>query len=435
MNVDRRPDLPVSPGLWDRYDMRMALAKRDVAAVFKLLQKNGVSQRRIATLTGQSQSEISEIMSGRQVMAYDVLVRICDGLGVPRGTMGLSYDDATAVMVDAAVAARDDGQIDEEPRRMIGRVVQVVVGVVELDPGSWWQPFERTATPIPEPIGVSDVERLERVTAVFRSMDNEVGGGACRDGIVAQVHAAQHLLRSSIADGVADRLFTALADVHCVAGWSSFDVGLYVPARLHYMRALGVARYAEQPSLMAKVLYCIGRLHLYEGQHVDALRLFQLGQIIAEQAGSGLATALLAANAGWAYALLGETRQALVSLDDAKRAFEQGHGGGGAVQPWLRFMVTAELHSLEATTHAAIPAPTAMHSRTAVEGLHAAIGLRDRSTNRSRALETAALVEALLACGDKAGATRLLTDAVRLADDVRSARVDLAVAKLRPKFA
>jgi transcriptional regulator with XRE-family HTH domain len=435
MNVDRRPDLPVSLGLWDRYDMRMALAQRDVAAIFRLLQKNGVSQRRIATLTGQSQSEISEIMSGRQVMAYDVLVRICDGLGVPRGHMGLSYDDATAVMVDAAVAANSNGQMDEEPRRMIGRVVQVAIGAVELDPGSWWQPFERTATPAPERVGASDVERLERVTAVFRSMDSQFGGGACRDAMVAQVHSAQHLLHSSIAEGVAGRLFTALADLHCVVGWSSFDVGMYVPARLHYTRALEQARYAEQASLMAKVLYCIGRLHLYQGHHVDALRLFQLGQISAEQSGSGLATALLAANAGWAYAHLDDTRQALAALDHAKRAFDHGHDGGEPVPPWLRFMVTAELHSLEAMTHTASPDPTAMHSRATVEGLYAAIGLRGRSANRSRALETAALVEALLACGDKAGATKMLTDAVRLADHVRSSRVDLAVARLQRKFA
>jgi hypothetical protein len=54
MNVDRRPEPPIDPAVWDGYDMRMVLARRDVAAVFRLLQKMGVSQRRIAALTGQS---------------------------------------------------------------------------------------------------------------------------------------------------------------------------------------------------------------------------------------------------------------------------------------------------------------------------------------------------------------------------------------------
>jgi hypothetical protein len=34
--------------------MRGALARRDIGAVYRILQKYGVSQRRIAALTGQS---------------------------------------------------------------------------------------------------------------------------------------------------------------------------------------------------------------------------------------------------------------------------------------------------------------------------------------------------------------------------------------------
>ena len=45
----------------------------------------------IAATTGQSQSEISEILKGRQVQAYNVLVRICEGLAIPREAMGLSF--------------------------------------------------------------------------------------------------------------------------------------------------------------------------------------------------------------------------------------------------------------------------------------------------------------------------------------------------------
>lgn len=69
-----------------------ALARREIGTVFRLLQRNGVSQRRIAALTGQSQSEVSEIIKGRRVLSYDVLVRIADGLGVPRARMGLAGD-------------------------------------------------------------------------------------------------------------------------------------------------------------------------------------------------------------------------------------------------------------------------------------------------------------------------------------------------------
>lgn len=73
-------------------EARALLACRDIAGIYRLLQRNGVSQRRIAALTGQSQSEVSEIMKGRRVLSYDVLVRIADGLGVPRARMGLGLD-------------------------------------------------------------------------------------------------------------------------------------------------------------------------------------------------------------------------------------------------------------------------------------------------------------------------------------------------------
>jgi predicted XRE-type DNA-binding protein len=83
----------IDPVVWTRRDMRLALAERDVATIYRILQRFGVSQRRIATLTEQSQGEVSEIVAGkRQVVSYDVLIRIADGLEVARGWMGLGLD-------------------------------------------------------------------------------------------------------------------------------------------------------------------------------------------------------------------------------------------------------------------------------------------------------------------------------------------------------
>jgi hypothetical protein len=80
---------PLDPALLKCDDVRAALAARDVGTVYRLLWRLGVSQRRIAQLTGQSQSEVCEILKGRQVRDVWVLERIADGLGVPRAWMGL----------------------------------------------------------------------------------------------------------------------------------------------------------------------------------------------------------------------------------------------------------------------------------------------------------------------------------------------------------
>ena len=87
----------VDDAVWKRRDMRIALAARDIGAVYRLLQRFGVSQRRIAAAAEQSQGEVSEIIAGRRWgVAYDLLVRIAEGLGVPRGWMGHAYDDSEA---------------------------------------------------------------------------------------------------------------------------------------------------------------------------------------------------------------------------------------------------------------------------------------------------------------------------------------------------
>jgi transcriptional regulator with XRE-family HTH domain len=85
-------DDPIDPAVWQREDMREAMTRHDIGTVFKILGRHGISQRKIAALTGQSQSEISEIIAGRQVSAYDVLARIADGFGIPRAWLGLHLD-------------------------------------------------------------------------------------------------------------------------------------------------------------------------------------------------------------------------------------------------------------------------------------------------------------------------------------------------------
>ncbi|MGH3793871.1 MAG: helix-turn-helix domain-containing protein [Pseudonocardiaceae bacterium] len=81
----------IDPAWWEQPDMRAALAVRDIGEVYRTLTSLGVSQRQIATLVGQSQSEVSEIVKGRVVKDSSVLERIAEGLGIPRERMGLSW--------------------------------------------------------------------------------------------------------------------------------------------------------------------------------------------------------------------------------------------------------------------------------------------------------------------------------------------------------
>jgi len=48
MNGERAPDRPISPTMWEHPAMRVALARHDLAVVYRRLQAAGVSQRRLA---------------------------------------------------------------------------------------------------------------------------------------------------------------------------------------------------------------------------------------------------------------------------------------------------------------------------------------------------------------------------------------------------
>src|SRR5262249_55472516 len=69
---------------------------------FRLLQKLGLSQQRIAALCGMSQPEISAIIHGRKIMAYAVMRRIVRGLKVNPTYAGLAFGACTSPRTCAA---------------------------------------------------------------------------------------------------------------------------------------------------------------------------------------------------------------------------------------------------------------------------------------------------------------------------------------------
>jgi transcriptional regulator with XRE-family HTH domain len=426
--AQRRLPEVVDPALWKRTDMRTALATRDIARVFKLLQRVGVSQRRIAALTGQSQSEISEILGGRQVVSYDVLTRIADGLGVPRGSLGLAYDADTAALLGIATPATEEAT-PEDPAAMLSRFTQLAVGGATVDPSTWAQPFPISWEPAPTHIGRSDVDRLVQLTEQLRALDREHGGGACRELSLAQLTWAQQLLRADADAETTKALHRALADLHVVAGWTSFDVGILGPARRHFARALEHARFADEPSLVAKVLYCMGRMHLHHGWAVHALRLFQLGQLAAQESGLSRATALLHGNLAWGYSLVGDSRQARACIGRARDEFCRSEGE--EAPPWLAFVDNAEVSALRGTALAHLPDATADERQEAIDRLSISTALRELPWARARAFELTALAWLLIGNGELDGGVRVGHEAVDVAEHVRSQRVVDRMAPLR----
>ncbi|MEJ2854463.1 MULTISPECIES: hypothetical protein [unclassified Saccharothrix] len=90
------PPVGVLPHLWEQDDVRDVLARREIAPLYRLLLRQGLSLDRLVALTGQSRADVAAVVAGRPVEDYDTLTRIAEGLGVPKGYMGLAHDEPPA---------------------------------------------------------------------------------------------------------------------------------------------------------------------------------------------------------------------------------------------------------------------------------------------------------------------------------------------------
>ncbi|WP_199430701.1 helix-turn-helix transcriptional regulator [Qaidamihabitans albus] len=408
---------------WDDREMRDALANRNVSEVYRQLRKHGVSQRQIAAMTGQSQSEVSEILKGRQVMAYDVLSRISEGLGIPRGYMGLAYDEATEIQV---VGAADEQQAEEDEsvkrRKFLAHAAQVTMGAAVFGPASEAWAASPARTPAPGRIGVTDVRQVEAATRALRALDYQYGGGFCRDAVVAQLSWGQQMLQASGTEPVRSRLYVALADLHSLAGWTSFDIGLIDSARGHFANALDLAKQGDNHPLVANVLYRMGRVYLHQEAPNDALKLFQLGQIAAQESGSELAVAVLCANEAWAYAMMGNSEQAVKLLGRTRDEFQRADLANA--ESWVRFFNETDVYAMIGTVHTALAQHDATHTKYAIPALTKAVDAYGDDMARSKTFNLSALATNHLLEGDIDHGAKVGGKALDCAEGLKSARVE-----------
>ncbi|MGH3720677.1 MAG: helix-turn-helix domain-containing protein [Pseudonocardiaceae bacterium] len=254
---------------------RAVLDARDVAGVFRLLRRVGLSQREIGARTGQSQSEVSEILRGRQVLNVTVLERVCDGLEVPRGYMRLAGCAECGVGAYAGGGADVPEEVAEEMRRrvllaagitVVGQSVSSLSGLPVL-PGP---------APVPLPSRVDGIH-VAQVRNLTRRL-GEAGNPACAhpEVISAAVGWAARLLGVPGVEPVKRALLVAVAELHIEAGWAGFDAGRSDRALHHFTAALVLAAEAGDTYLQATALNYAGLAISEHGRPNDGLKMLQL---------------------------------------------------------------------------------------------------------------------------------------------------------------
>ncbi|MDQ3154619.1 MAG: helix-turn-helix domain-containing protein [Actinomycetota bacterium] len=303
------------PVTWADPTMQQLLASRDVTAIFRQLVEQDMNQSQLASLVGMSQSEVSEVLSGRRVMAYAVFERVAEGLGIRRGAMGLAYHGASP--------SDDEGEeVDEdvERRRLLALVGSIIFGAPvfgEAEPRT----LRDIATKPPKQVGVSDVSSFNATVTRLGVLDREAGGMAAREALAATAKLGETMLRAQASEDVRTGLRRAVSEAPRLAGWASGDVGLVDHCRWHMHRALD--HVAGDSVRVAQVLCSAGDMEKHHGDSNTALKLFQLAQMGTERAQDPQAQAVISGLSSSAYLTLGYPQQAREHLTCCRRLFQE----------------------------------------------------------------------------------------------------------------
>jgi transcriptional regulator with XRE-family HTH domain/tetratricopeptide (TPR) repeat protein len=396
--------------------VREACATRDIARIFRLLRPCGLSQRQIAARCGMSESEVSEILAGRQVRSYDVFVRIAEGVGIPRGMMGLATGEHHEVRPVSL------SYVDEEEAEAVKRrgLLSVGMAMVIKPTPAYVKPVAAPDVPLEPPVrvGLSDVRVYEATVERLVALDRRVGGVASREPLVAVSVAGERLLGAQVQPAVHDRLRYVVAEAHRSAAWASGDAGLMDACRSHAHRALDLVE--GDRDRIAQVLCTVGSAEKAYGDVEYAVQVFQVAQMAAAVSRDPQVGAALASEIATGYDTLGYPDKARRELETARRLF-------GEAEPGTSLPCFASYGN----GHGALAAAEQQlgnYDAARTEGM-TALQLRPGDANRCNALDTVILATTSIRAGELREGVEQASHALALVHQVGSRRVR---ARLRP---
>ncbi|MBQ1023484.1 helix-turn-helix domain-containing protein [Micromonospora sp. C95] len=359
--------LRIPDDLWSREDIRTALAARDVGALFRLLARHtGASQNRIGAAVGLEQGYVSRIIAGRKVTSIEVLERIADGCGMPdesRMTLGLAprRRSCRPDMADRRDGRRSDVPANRSWREDVRAATQLWEGDVNrrevlrqtvFSSAAYTLPALRwfTATS-PQPVaqegrrtvGKPDIDTIREMTATYRRLDNQYGGGHARENVTRYLHQeVTPLLTEGRYDPQTGRkLLTAVAELTQLAGWQAYDMAEHGLAQRYLTHALDLARAADDPGLGAEILAAMSHQATYLGHSATGVDLARAARHTAHRAGITVLTAEALVMEAHAHAASRDAPACATALHQAERALDRADRS--SAPQWLGYFDEAYL--------------------------------------------------------------------------------------------
>lgn len=395
-----------------------------------LRRKAGYTQKEFAPMTYYGRSSVANAESGHQRVARGFWMR-CDELLHADGRLIQRYDEIVAMEQGLQrLGVRAEPRAEQGPARGIERRSALLAGIAAVAGASGL--VGRAAAAGTRKLGGADVTRIRAVTALYRSLDYEVGGGAIRRDVTQFAHAVTNLLNHGDPAAVREPLLAAVAEIRQLAGWTCFDAGRHADAQRHLLAAERAAVAGGDLRLAARVRYCQARQFQYLRFNHDAIDALRLAR---DHLGTGTTPAITAMLDGLeasSLAELGDHTAAERRLASATDAFDRIVP---AAEPaWMAFYDRGELLAQYGRVYRDIARHDKGNAQQAVRWTTAAIEDLGPQKQRSTVLNQIGLCSALFLADEPEQAAEVGRSLLEHAGEVNSARVVERVRNLRRDF-
>jgi hypothetical protein len=263
-------------------------------------------------------------------------------------------------------------------------------------------------------VGSTDVRRARATIELFAQLDNRFGGGHARHALIQYLaDDVERMLRGRYQDPVARELFSTAAEATLLAAWMSYDSGAHGLAQRYFVQALGLAEAGTDRLLAGSILDAMSHQATFLGRFQDAANLARAARIGTQHIATPTFAAHFHAMEARALARLGDVRGCELALSDAVSMFERRNPENDP--EWFRYFDDAELAAEIGHCFRDL-------GRAKAATRYAAQSLGSTCGTRSDFFATMVLADAHLRAGEAEQACRVALDALRLGEQLKSAR-------------
>ncbi|MFJ6569814.1 helix-turn-helix domain-containing protein [Streptomyces sp. NPDC091292] len=420
---------------WRDDQVHRALAAWDFGELLRLLRRrSGLSQMAVRSMTGLTQSFISDLERGRkQLGGGDAIIDVLNGLGLPADLspllltpFGEAEREPSLGHIDPALPWSADRMVTSLDMAIGG--VMKRRGVLTLSGAGLMQYVLQSTIASPEAMASTSADgakvtapliaSLQATTDELRMADASSGSGSLASTSLSHLKILLGLMKHGAYDeALGRRLAAVTADAAAQTGWYTFDGGDHAKAQKLFLAALRAAHASGDPRLTAGALSYLA-IHGYSvGDPRDAVTAARTArQTISNQDAPALQAMLLTRQAR-GHARLREERAARAALEEARTLCAQGKGEDDPY--WLYWIKPGEILGQTASCFLDLGRPA-----EAAEAFDAARGELSRDEVRTTAqfLSRAATAHMQTENPDAGWATG--QEVLSLVNGVHSARLD-----------